>query len=192
MQIIKTDFPELLIFEPAVHRDARGFFLETFREEHFARLGIDFHCVQANQSFSAECGVLRGLHFQKPPKAQAKLVWVTRGEVLDVVVDMRPDSPTWGRHFSLRLSEANFRRLFVPKGFAHGYLTLTPETEFNYMVDAYYAPDHEGGVLWNDPELGIDWPLEQISATAPILSEKDKKLPLFSELKNVFQTPGQI
>lgn len=192
MQVISTEFPGLLLLEPTVHRDARGFFLETFREEHFLSVGINFHCVQANQSFSADRGVLRGLHFQRPPKAQAKLVWVTRGEVLDVVVDLRRGSPFYGKHFSVHLSEKNFKRLFVPKGFAHGYLTLTPDTEFNYMVDEYYAPDHEGGVLWNDPELGIDWPLEPIARTdgvnsvIPVQSKKDQNLPLLRDLEAVF------
>ena len=190
MQIISTEFPGLLILEPVVHKDARGFFLETFREEHLS--GQNFHCVQANQSFSVEKGVLRGLHFQRPPMAQAKLIWVTRGEVFDVVVDLRRGSPTFGRQFSLRLSAENFQRLFVPKGFAHGYLTLTPNVEFNYMVDTYYSPAHEGGLLWNDPDLGIAWPLEMQGAASPdsdlpVLSPKDRILPCFKDLGTIFQ-----
>ena len=186
MQIINTDFSGLLILEPKVHRDARGFFLETFREEHFTAAGVPFRCVQANQSYSVERGVLRGLHFQVPPKAQAKLVWVTRGEALDVVVDLRTGSPTFGKHYSVHLSAVNFRRLFVPKGFAHGYITLVPETEFNYMVDEYYAPDHEGGLAWNDPELAIRWSLSEAEAVTPILSAKDENNPLFKELGRIF------
>ena len=188
MKIIELNFPGLLILEPRVHRDERGFFLETFREEVFSSLGVDFHCVQANQSYSTRKGVLRGLHFQAPPKAQAKLVWVTRGEVLDVVVDLRKSSPTFGRHYSLRLSADNFRRLFVPKGFAHAYFTLAPDTEFNYMVDEYYSPEHERGVAWNDPSLGIDLPLEIVAEeNEPLVSEKDKKLPYFNGLEVFFE-----
>jgi dTDP-4-dehydrorhamnose 3,5-epimerase len=188
MQIIKTDFPGLLIIEPAVHRDERGFFIETFREENFVNLGVKFHCVQANQSYSSQKGILRGLHFQAPPKAQAKLIWVTRGEVLDVVLDLRESAPTFGRHCSVHLSAANFRRLFIPKGFAHAYFTLSLETEFNYMVDEYYSPQHEAGVFWNDPALGIKWPLEVLSgesAAGPLISPKDQRLPLFKDLERV-------
>jgi len=179
-----------LIVEPVVHRDERGFFLEAFREENFSRFGVDFHCVQANQSYSVQKGVLRGFHFQAPPKAQAKLVWVTRGEVLDVVIDLRKSSPTFGRHYSAHLSATNFRRFFVPKGFAHAYFTLTPESEFNYMVDEYYSPETEGGVFWNDPELGVKWPLDILDSeegAEPLVSLKDRKLPMFRDLDYIFE-----
>ena len=190
MKIVELDFPGLLILEPLVHRDERGFFIETFREEIFSGLGVDFNCVQANQSYSACKGVLRGLHFQAPPMAQAKLVWVTRGEALDVVVDLRRNSPTFGRHCSVHLSAGNFRRLFVPKGFAHAYLTLAPETEFNYMVNEYYSPEHERGIAWNDPSLKIDWPLETVAKEnggQPVVSEKDRRLPFFDGLEAFFE-----
>ena len=190
MKIVELDFPGLLILEPLVHRDERGFFIETFREEIFSGLGVDFNCVQANQSYSACKGVLRGLHFQAPPMAQAKLVWVTRGEALDVVVDLRRNSPTFGRHYSVHLSADNFRRLFVPKGFAHAYLTLVPETEFNYMVNEYYSPEHERGIAWNDPSLKIDWPLETVAKEnggQPVVSEKDRRLPFFDGLEAFFE-----
>lgn len=190
MKIVELDFPGLLILEPLVHRDERGFFLETFREEIFSGLGVDFNCVQANQSYSACKGVLRGLHFQAPPMAQAKLVWVTRGEALDMVVDLRRNSPTFGRHCSVHLSAGNFRRLFVPKGFAHAYLTLAPETEFNYMVNEYYSPEHERGIAWNDPSLKIDWPLETVAKEnggQPVVSEKDRRLPFFDGLEAFFE-----
>lgn len=192
MQIITTNFPGLLILEPRVHSDARGYFMEIFRSDFFDNHSIDFNCVQANQAFSVDKGVLRGMHFQRPPKAQAKLVWVSAGEVLDVVVDLRKNSPTFGQHYSVLLSAENFRRCFVPKGFAHAYLTLTPNSVFNYMVDEFYAPDHEDGVLWNDPDLGIAWPLDILpdeqngGMVEPIISEKDKKLPRLKDLVNVF------
>ncbi len=187
MQIIATDFPGLLILEPIVHRDERGFFLESFRENFFLKQGLNFSCVQANQAMSVQKGVMRGLHFQIPPQTQAKLVWVTAGEVLDVVVDLRELSPTYGKHYSVHLSGTNFRRFFIPKGFAHGYITLTPNSEFNYMVDEYYAPKHEGGILWNDPDLGINWPLNLAGEELPIISDKDKKLPRLKNFDNPFK-----
>ena len=186
MQVINTGFSDLLIIEPTVHRDERGFFLELFREDFFQNMGINFKCLQANQAMSVEKGVLRGLHFQVPPKTQAKLVWVSAGEVMDVVVDLRPNSPTFGKHYSVHLSATNFRRLFVPKGFAHGYFTLTPNSEFNYIIDEYYAPEHEGGILWNDPYLGIKWPLDILEDKKPIVSAKDKKWPRLNELDSPF------
>ncbi len=202
MHIINTGFEGLLIIEPTVHRDERGFFLESFREDFFQAQGINFKCLQSNQAMSTEKGVLRGLHFQAPPKAQAKLVWVSAGEVLDVVVDLRQNSSTYGKHYSVHLSATNFRRLFIPKGFAHGYFTLTPNSEFNYIVDEYYSPKHEGGILWNDPYLNISWPLhapkqapkqapkhplvEVTSDTTPIISAKDEKWPRLNELNNPF------
>ncbi len=183
MQLISTEFEGLFIIEPVVHRDSRGFFLETFREEFFIKHGIQFPFVQANQAFSKDKGILRGLHFQKPPTTQSKLVWVTSGEVLDVVVDLRSNSATYGKHYAIHLSADNFKRFFIPKGFAHGYLTLTPDVNFNYFVDEYYSPQDEGGLLWNDPALGINWPLH---GKQPILAEKDTRYPYLAELDNPF------
>ena len=177
MQITPTDFPGLAVITPKVHRDGRGFFLETYRREIFQAANLPWDFVQTNHARSEKTGVLRGLHFQVPPAAQAKLVWVTAGEALDVVVDLRRGSPAFGRHFAIRLTADNFTRLLVPKGFAHGYLTLTPGVEFQYMVDAYYAPGHEQGLLWNDPDLGIDWPELDL-----IMAERDKTWP---RLKNI-------
>ena len=181
MRIIDTDFPGLKVIELTVHQDERGFFAETFRRDVFQTAGLPCEFVQANHARSNTAGVLRGLHFQTPPAAQAKLVWVTVGEALDVVVDIRQGSPTFGRHFSIRLSAENFARLMIPRGFAHGYLTLTPQVEFQYMVDNYYAPGHESGLLWNDPDLGIDWGI-----ASPVLSDKDTRLPRFKELHSPF------
>ena len=181
MQITLTDFPGLAVIHPKVHRDERGFFLETYRREMFQAAGLPWDFVQTNHARSEKAGVLRGLHYQVPPAAQAKLVWATSGQALDVVVDLRQGSPTFGRHFAIRLTAENFTRLLVPAGFAHGYLTLTPGVEFQYMVDAYYAPGHERGLRWNDPGLGIDWPV-----AAPVLADRDKAWPLLKDLDSPF------
>ena len=181
MRITATEFPGLMVINPKVHQDKRGFFLDTYRRDVFEAAGLPWDFVQANHARSESAGVLRGLHFQAPPAAQAKLVWVTAGEAMDVAVDLRQGSPTFGRHFSIVLSAGNFTRLLVPKGFAHGYLTLTPGVEFQYMVDAYYAPAHERGITWNDPDLGINWPVP-----APVLSDKDKILPRLKDLSSPF------
>jgi dTDP-4-dehydrorhamnose 3,5-epimerase len=181
MRRIETGLPGLCVLEPRVFRDERGFFLESYNEAGFAALGVGAHFVQDNHAYSAEAGVLRGLHFQLPPFTQAKLVWVVRGAVLDVAVDLRRGSPAYGRHFAVELSAANMLRLFVPRGFAHGYLTLTPGTEFLYKVDNVYAPEADAGVLWNDPDLGIAWP-----EAAPVLSAKDRQLPRLRDLDNPF------
>ncbi len=181
MRIHATGLPGLVILEPVVHRDHRGFFLETFRKETLAQAGLPHEFVQDNHARSEQCGVLRGLHFQLPPAAQAKLVWVTRGSVLDVVVDLRRGSPTFGHHYAITLSADNFKRLLVPRGFAHGYMTLEPGTEFQYKVDALYAPQLEAGIRYNDPDLGIVWP-----AMPPILSDKDTVLPRLAEFESPF------
>lgn len=177
MRVTATDFPGLLVLEPRVFRDPRGFFLESWNRECFREAGIAADFIQDNQARSEAAGVLRGFHFQRPPAAQAKLVWVTRGAVLDAALDLRHGSPTFGRVFAAELSAENFRRIFIPKGFAHAYLTLAPGTDFFYKVDAPYAPDLEGGVLWNDPDLGFSWPAE-----APQLSDKDRGLPRLASL----------
>lgn len=185
MQVTPTGIPGLVIVTPDVHKDHRGFFAETWREEWGEGIKLDAPFIQDNHARSEQKGVLRGLHFQRPPHAQAKFIWVTRGAVYDAVVDLRVGSPTYGKWYGLVLSEENMLRLFVPKGFAHGYMTLEPGTEVHYKVNSYYRPDHDAGLRWDDPALGIAWPGIQ-----PVLSEKDKKLPLLKELKSPFVYAG--
>lgn len=182
MQLIPTDIPDLFAVELKAHRDNRGFFVETWREEWAKKLKLRHPFVQDNHARSEEKGVLRGLHFQVPPHEQSKLVWVTRGAAFDVAVDLRKGSPTYGKWHSILLSEDNMLRFFIPPGFAHGYMTLEPETEFHYKVDAYYAPGHEGGIRFDDPALAIPWP-----GIAPLLSEKDRLLPLMNALDSPFE-----
>lgn len=191
MRAIETGLPGLLLLEPKIFRDERGFFLESYNRKGFADLGITAEFVQDNHACSTQAGVLRGLHFQTPPMAQAKLVWVTRGGVLDVAVDLRVGSPTFGRHYTVELSAENFLRLFIPKGFAHAYATLTPDCEFQYKVDAPYSPQHDAGIRWDDPDLNIPWPSFATGA-GPVLSGKDKVLPFFKEFRSpfVFEAPA--
>ncbi|HOM63591.1 MAG TPA: dTDP-4-dehydrorhamnose 3,5-epimerase [Dysgonamonadaceae bacterium] len=177
MNKIETAIPEVFIVEPKVFGDPRGYFFESFSEEWFRQNIADIHFVQDNESRSTY-GVLRGLHFQKPPFAQAKLVRVVLGCVLDVAVDIRPDSSTFGQYVAVELSEENKLQFFLPRGFAHGFVVLSDEAVFQYKCDNYYAPQAEGGILWNDPTLNIDW---QIPPEYILLSEKDKKHPTFSE-----------
>jgi len=173
MKIIQTDIEGVVIIEPTVFGDERGYFFESFSQKEFQEKVCHTVFVQDNESKS-KYGVLRGLHFQRPPFEQAKLVRVVRGKVLDVAVDIRRDSPTFGRHVSTELSEENKRQLFIPRGFAHGFAVLSEEVIFQYKCDNYYALPYEGAILWNDPQLNIDrkLPLEAI-----LLSEKDKKNP---------------
>ncbi|CAH1651667.1 dTDP-4-dehydrorhamnose 3,5-epimerase [Hyphomicrobiales bacterium] len=163
--------------------DRRGFFTEAYNRAEFVAVGIDSVFVQDNQSFSAPRGTIRGLHFQSPPHAQAKLVRVLRGAILDVVVDIRRHSPTFGRHLAVELDHAEGQQLFVPEGFAHGFCTLTPDTEVFYKVTDIYAPQCDRGIAWNDPALGIDWPVDAADAS---LSDKDRHQPLLSETEFVF------
>jgi len=156
----------LLLIEPRRFGDVRGFFSETYSKPDLLAAGIDIAFVQDNHSLSPLKGTLRGLHFQGPPQAQAKLVRVTRGAALDVAVDIRKGSPTYGRHVTVELSAENWLQLLIPPGFAHGYMTLTPDCELLYKVSAPYAPETEGGLLWRDPALGIDWPLPPAEVTA--------------------------
>lgn len=179
MNIITTEIEGIVILEPEVLGDERGYFFESFSQREFEEKVCKTTFVQDNES-SSRYGVLRGLHFQRPPHAQAKLVRVVKGKVLDIAVDIRKGSPTFGKHVSVELSGENKRQLFIPRGFAHGFAVLSDEVVFQYKCDDYYAPHTEGGILWNDPALGIDW---KLPAEDLILSEKDKKNILLKELK---------
>ncbi|MEL7032719.1 MAG: dTDP-4-dehydrorhamnose 3,5-epimerase [Pseudomonadota bacterium] len=176
--------PDLILVTPKRHGDARGYFSETYRETDYAAAGITGPFVQDNQAFSEAAGVLRGLHFQIPPAAQAKLISCTQGAIFDVAVDLRPGSPTFGQYASAELSAENGHQLFVPDGFAHGYLTLSENCMVQYKVTDYYSPHDERGLAWNDPEVGIAWP---ISDSAPILSKKDTTLPNLKALTPVLE-----
>lgn len=179
MSIIQTNIEGVFIVEPQVFGDERGYFFESFNEERFrTETGLNVRFVQDNESKSKR-GVLRGLHFQKEPYAQAKLVRVVQGRVLDVAVDIRPESPTFGRYVMTELSGENHRQMYIPKGFAHGYVVLEDNTIFQYKCDEYYHPEAEGGIAWNDPQIGIDWRLPESEI---ILSEKDKHRPTLNEL----------
>jgi len=185
MKIVPLDIPEVKLITPRRFGDTRGFFMETFSAPKLAEHGIARDWVQDNHSLSARPGVLRGLHFQAPPHAQAKLVRVTKGRVWDVAVDIRVGSPTFGRWVSAELSAENDQQMFIPEGFAHGFLTLEPGTEFLYKVSSVYAPEADGGVRWDDPQLKLPWPLEGIEG-GPQLSEKDVALPTLAELDSPF------
>ena len=176
MNYIQTEIDGPLIIEPRVFGDHRGYFFESFSMRDFAAHAGDVEFVQDNESFSAKRGVLRGLHFQKGDKAQAKLIRVVRGRVLDVAVDIRPGSPTFGKYVSVELSGENKRQFFIPRGFAHGFLVLEDDTVFVYKCDNYSAPEAEGSYRWNDPYFGIDW---GVSPEEVILSDKDAKAPFF-------------
>ena len=182
MNVIETKIPGVVIIEPRLFPDARGYFFESFSKREFEeKVGkIDF--VQDNESKSSY-GVLRGLHFQKPPYAQSKLVRVVKGAVLDVAVDIRKGSPTYGQHVAVELTEDNHRQFFIPRGFAHGFAVLTDEVIFQYKCDNFYAPASEGAIAWDDPDLGIDW---RVPAEKVILSEKDKKHPRLKEIDSPF------
>lgn len=183
MEVIKTPIDGLLIIEPRIFGDKRGYFFESFNANEFAeKTGLQVNFVQDNESLS-HYGVLRGLHFQKPPYAQRKLVRVVKGRVLDVAVDIRVGSPTYGRYFSVELSEDNHRQFFIGRGFAHGFSVLSDEVIFQYKCDAFYAPQSEGALAWNDPEIGVDW---QIPADKVLLSEKDSHHPLLCDFQSPF------
>ena len=175
--------PEVIEITPPKFGDHRGFFSEVFKRSAFEAEGLEIDWVQDNQSLSAEPGTVRGLHFQAPPFAQSKLVRVLRGAIYDVAVDIRLGSPTYGQSVGCEISAEKWNQLLVPAGFAHGFMTLTPDTEVLYKVDAPYSRESEGAILWNDPALGIEWP--DIGA-APVLSDKDRVAPLLSELDSPF------
>jgi dTDP-4-dehydrorhamnose 3,5-epimerase len=184
LSIEPCEIPEVLVVAPKRFGDARGFFSETWNRRAFEEAtGVTEEFVQDNHSLSAEAGVIRGLHFQSPPHAQGKLVRVSRGAVLDVVVDIRKGSPTYGRHVAVELSAENWRQLWVPRGFAHGFCTLRPDTEFLYKVTGYYAPDHDAGLAFDDPALGIAWP---VAPEAAVLSDKDRRHPRLADLPDHF------
>ena len=176
---IKKEIEGVFIIEPTAFGDDRGYFMETYQYNDFAAAGIDVKFVQDNQSMSKK-GVLRGLHFQKE-FAQSKLVRVIKGEVFDVAVDLREGSATFGKYVGVLLSAENRRQFFIPKNFAHGFLVLSDEAEFVYTVDDFYHPNDEGGLMWNDPDIAIEWPIEE--GMEIILSEKDKVNPLFRDFK---------
>ena len=179
MRVIKTDIEGLAVIEPSVFSDARGYFFEAFNQKVFNAEVAPVEFVQDNESKSSY-GVVRGLHFQRPPYAQAKLVRVVKGRVLDVAVDLREGSPTYGNHFSVELSDENHRMLFIPRGFAHGFSVLSEEVVFQYKCDNYYHPESEGAIAWNDPDLGIDWGLPEDKV---VLSAKDAKNPFLKDMK---------
>jgi dTDP-4-dehydrorhamnose 3,5-epimerase len=183
MEIEYTEFDGLAVMTPRVFRDARGYFAETFRQDAFAEVSAGDRFVQDNQAFSTEANIVRGLHFQSPPFAQAKLIRVLRGRILDVAVDIRKGSPTFGRHFAIELSAENMKQLFVPVGFAHGYQTLEPDVEIAYKVTNVYAPANDMGIFWNDPSLYLPWTADDNTA---ILSDKDKKQPLLYDIETPF------
>ena len=182
MYVERLTIREVIEIGPDRYEDERGFFSETYSRRALAEAGIEDEFVQDNHSLSVPQGTLRGLHFQAPPAAQAKLVRVVRGAILDVAVDIRVGSPSYGRHVSRRLSAKDWNQLYVPQGFAHGFCTLEPDTEVIYKVSGYYAPEHDRGLLWNDPALGIDWPVSD-----PLLSEKDRRHPPLGELPVYFK-----
>lgn len=183
MQIRSTEIAGVLMLDPVRHSDDRGFFSEVYREDALRAVGVDIRFVQDNHSCSVARGVVRGLHFQIPPFAQAKLVRVVAGAILDVAVDLRRSSPTYGRHVAVRLGAAEWNQLFIPAGFAHGFCTLAPDTEVVYKTSSYYSAPHDRGLLWNDPALGIDWPL---AAAEAVLSDKDRRHPRLCELPIFF------
>jgi len=176
MKVLITDIKDLLIIEPQIFGDHRGWFFESYSKLKLREQGLDCDFVQDNHSFSAQKGTLRGLHFQLNPKAQAKLVRCTRGAILDVAVDLRKGSPTYKKWLSVELSAENKKQLFIPKGFAHGFLTLTDDVEVQYKADEYYAPEYDRSIAYNDEELAIEWGIRD-----PILSEKDKNAPLLKD-----------
>lgn len=182
MQIEPTRLPGVLVLTPKRQFDARGWFSETWNAARMAEAGLDLTFVQDNHSFSAARGTLRGLHFQRPPRAQDKLVRCSRGAILDVAVDIRDGSATYGSWVAVELSADNGRQLLVPKGFLHGFVTLTDDTEVQYKCTDFYSPDHDGAVRWDDPAIGIDWGI-----SAPILSDKDARAPLLAEIGTPFR-----
>lgn len=187
MEVIETTIPEVKLIRPRRHGDERGYFSEVYSRRAWSQLGLELEFIQDNQSLSRQPGVVRGLHFQVPPFAQTKLMRVVRGKILDVAVDIRHGSPTFGRFAAAVLSADQWNQMLIPKGFAHGFCTLEPDTEVLYKVDTFYEPSHDRGLLWNDPEVGIEWPVEGASA---ILSERDQRHPRLNEMPSYFHYSG--
>ncbi len=187
MQAEALSLPGVYLFSPKKFGDDRGFFSETFNARSFNEVVPNIEFVQDNHSLSRDIGVLRGLHFQHPPHDQGKLVRVPQGKVLDVIVDIRKGSPTYGQHLSVELSAENWQQLWVPSGFAHSFLTLEPNTEFCYKVTSFYAPEADAGIAFDDPDLNINWPIEPSRMT---LSEKDRALPRLKDIENPFTFNG--
>lgn len=183
MKVTRTDIDGVVIIEPRIFDDARGYFFESFSERDFAKQVCDCRFVQDNEAKSSY-GVVRGLHFQLPPNAQSKLVRVVKGRILDIAVDIRKGSPTFGKHVAVELSAENHQQIFIPRGFAHGYSVLSEEAIVEYKCDNYYAPESEGAIAWNDAELAIDW---QIPTEKVTLSEKDKHHPTLAECNQLFE-----
>ena len=182
MKFTETALPGVYIVEPQVFGDNRGFFMESWSSRSFEAAGLHYEFVQDNHSLSTVKGTLRGIHFQRGEQAQAKLVRCVRGGVLDVAVDLRPSSPFYKKWVAVELTGENKRQLLIPRGFGHGFLTLTDEVEFLYKADNPYAPESDGGIRWNDPEIGVEWGIE-----APILSEKDSRLPFLQDAVTGFE-----
>lgn len=183
MQVIETAIPAVRVLLPKKIGDHRGFFSEVYSRRAFEAAGIRSDFVQDNHSLSVEAGVVRGLHYQLPPMAQDKLLRVVRGAILDVAVDIRRSSPTFGKHVAEVISAENWRQIFIPAGFAHGFRTLEPNTEVIYKVTAFYSPELDRGIRWNDPSLGIDWDIDEATA---ILSERDRKHPMLGDARDLF------
>ncbi len=183
LNIERTALSGVVVLSPKRFDDPRGFFSEVYNKRRYAEAGVTSDFIQDNHSRSGPVGTVRGLHFQRPPFAQAKLVRVLKGAILDVAVDLRRGSPTFGQHVAVELSASAWNQLFVPAGFAHGFCTLEPDTEVFYKVDAYYSAEHDGGILWNDPALNIAWP---VSAGQAVLSDKDRRLPLLADIGEGF------
>lgn len=181
MELLKTKLEGVYILIPKVFGDHRGFFMESWSRRTMEEAGLFYDFVQDNHSLSTVKGTLRGIHFQKGDKAQAKLVRCVRGAVLDVAVDLRHDSPTYKQWIGVELSEENKKQLLIPRGFGHGFVTLTDHVEFLYKADNYYAPEADGGICWDDPDIGVDWGIEH-----PVLSEKDTRNPFLKDIEPVF------
>lgn len=176
--VSETELDGVLIIEPKVFGDNRGWFMETYSRRDFEDAGITAEFVQDNRSFSSKKGIIRGLHFQRNPMCQAKLLTCLKGEILDVAVDLRKDSPNYKKWISVKLTAENKKQIFIPKGFAHGFLTLTDDVEIMYKCDELYSPECDGGIRFDDPEIGVEWGVEN-----PILSEKDKNAPYLKDIK---------
>jgi len=187
VKVIETALDGVKIIEPKVFRDSRGFFMESFNYEQFQEHGLEYNFIQDNHSLSLDKHVIRGLHYQLNPHAQTKLIRVITGAIYDVAIDIRQDSPTFGKWIGITLSDNNYRMLLVPKGFAHGFCTLTANTHVQYKVDDYYSPKNDKGIIWNDPTLAIDWP-----TSSPVLSEKDVNQPLLENAEINFKYQAKV